>query len=55
MNVFIPTFEQECVINFHFLISTFIDTNIIGTFNLLDLSEGVSVIDPINEIKYIHI
>ena len=51
MNIFIPSFEKECEIKLYFLVSTFIDTNIIGTFTTIKKSEGVSIVESTKEIN----
>ena len=51
MDIYIPSFENECEIELHFLVNTFIESNIIGIFNISEISEGVTIINHSKEIK----
>ena len=51
MSIYVPTFEEKCQIELHFLVSTISGANIIGLFLISEISEGISVIDSPKEIK----
>ena len=51
MAIYIPTFEDKCTIEFHFLVSTFNVDNIIGIFKISDISDGIKVIDAPDKMK----
>ena len=51
MYIYIPTFDDECLISLNFLISTFNNLNIIGQFNILEISEGITVIESQKKMK----
>ena len=51
MSIYVPTFEEKCQIELHFLVSTISGANIIGSFLLSEISEGISVIDSPKEMK----
>jgi hypothetical protein len=50
MDIYIPSFENECEIELYFLVSIFIKEKINGLFNILDISEGVTIIESLNNI-----
>jgi hypothetical protein len=49
LNIFIPNFEDQCEIELNFLVSTFENVNINGTFKINEISDGISF--DKNEIK----
>mgnify|MGYP002622861730 CR=1 FL=1 len=51
MSIYIPTFEEKCQIELHFLVSTISGANIIGLFSIPEISEGISVIGLQNEMN----
>ena len=42
LNIFIPTFENQCEIELNFLVSTFEGVNINGLFKINEISDGIS-------------
>ena len=51
MDIYIPSFENECEIELYFLMNIFIKSNIIGLFKISQISEGVTIINHSKEIK----
>jgi hypothetical protein len=51
MDIYIPSFENECEIELYFLVNIFIKSNIIGLFKISQISEGVTIINLSKEIK----
>ena len=51
MDIYIPSFENECEIELYFLVNIFIKSNIIGLFKISQISEGVTIINHSKEIK----
>ena len=51
MEIYIPSFEKECEIELYFLVSTYFEEkNINGFFNVSDISDGVIIIESLNQI-----
>ncbi len=51
MEIYIPVFKNECEIKLNFLVSSFIDNNIIGLFKISEVSEGITIIEASNKIQ----
>ena len=51
MSIYIPTFKEKCEIEINFLVSTFSGSNIIGLFQVSEISEGISIIESPKEMK----
>ena len=51
MEIYIPVFKNECEIQLNFLVSSFIDNNIIGLFKISEVSEGITIIETSKKIQ----